>query len=69
MNYYPKVHLSIPGNREEFGIPHTPLGDVVCTFRLVWAKVDGEMQACILHPGLRYPRFSPLSAEEVYDEA
>jgi len=42
---------------------------VVCTFRLVWAKVDGEMQACILHPGLRYPGFSPLSAEEVYDEA
>ena len=65
--FFPKHQLSIAGNRDEFSIPHSDLGDTVCSFHLVWAKVNGEIQPCILHPGLRYPGFQPVTAQEVYD--
>lgn len=69
MNLYPAQQLSSAGNRVEFSIPATPLGDLVCRFHLVWAKVNGEMQPCINHPSVYYPGFTPVRGKEVYNEA
>lgn len=64
--FYPAQQLSMPGNLEEFSIPNTPLGRAVAGFRMVWAKVEGNIQPCIFHPGVRYPGFQPVTAKEVY---
>ena len=69
MKLYPAQQLSTVGNREEFSIPATPLGDIVCRFYLVWAKVNGEIQPCINHPSVNYPGFIPVQRKEVYHEA
>ena len=68
MQLFPKHQLSIAGNREEFSIPETPLGDTVCSFRLVWGRVAGVIQPCILMKGVHYPGFQPVSKREVYEE-
>lgn len=68
MDYYPRVQLSAAANMEEFGLPDTPLGRLVAEMPLVWGRVDGEIQPCILHPDVHYPGFMPVTAEEVYDE-
>ena len=65
---YPAAQLSMQGNREEFGIPETPLGDAVCRCRLVWGWVAGHLQPCILHAGVSYPGFRFATAKEVYHE-
>ena len=65
--FFPKHQLSIAGNRDEFSIPHSDLGDAICSFHLVWGKVNGQIQPCILHPGLSYPGFQPVTAKEVYE--
>ena len=65
--YFPAQQLSPIGNREEFSIPTGPLGDTVVGFHLVWARVAGEVQPCILHPAVRYPGFQPVTAKEVYE--
>ena len=67
--FFPKHQLSIAGNRDEFSIPHSDLGDTVCSFHLVWAKVNGEIQPCINHPMVSYPGFTPVRGKEVYYEA
>ena len=69
MSLYPAQQLSVAGNREEFSIPPTPLGDLVCRFHLSWAKVNGEIQPCINHPLVSYPGFTPVRGKEVYYEA
>lgn len=70
MTYYPAQQLSVPGNREEFRIPSTRVGNAVCHFHLVWGRVEGRLQPCILTEGLRYPGFQPVKGKEVYgDEA
>ena len=69
MSLYPAQQLSVAGNREEFSIPPTPLGDLVCRLHLVWAKVNGEIQPCINHPLVSYPGFTPVRGKEVYYEA
>ena len=69
MSLYPAQQLSVAGNREEFSIPPTPLGDLVCRFHLVWAKVNGEIQPCINHPMVSYPGFTLVRGKEVYYEA
>lgn len=69
MNYeyiYPAHQLSIMGNMEEFCMPDTTLGKAVCCFHLVWGRVNGVIQPCILHPAVRYPGFQPITADEVY---
>ena len=66
--YFPAMQLSIAGNRDEFCIPASPLGDAICSCHLVWGKVNGEIQPCILHPGVHYPDFQPASAKEVYND-
>lgn len=66
--YFPAKQLSIAGNRDEFHIPTSELGDTVCRFHLVWGKVNGEIQPCILHPGVKYPNFKPVKAKEVYND-
>ncbi len=67
-SFYPAHRLSIAGNRDEFGIPTSDLGEAICSFRLVWGQVNGEIQPCILHSGVTYPGFQPVSAKEVYED-
>lgn len=67
-SYYPSQPLSVPGNREEFHIPSTRAGDVVCRFHLVWGRVEGRLQPCILTEGVSYPGFQPAGAREVYGD-
>ncbi len=43
-----KVHLSIAANRDEFRIPDTGLGDVVCRMRLGWGRINGRWQPVIM---------------------
>ncbi len=64
--YYPAISLSLAGNHEEFNIPSTPLGVAVCQLRLIWGRVEGNIQPCILHSGVHYPGFQPVSRKEVY---
>ncbi|MBR1982686.1 MAG: hypothetical protein IKA23_08050 [Akkermansia sp.] len=64
--FFPAHQLSLVGNRDEFSIPDSPLGNLICQQRLVWGKVNGEIQPCILHPGIKYPDFQPAKAKEVY---
>ena len=67
---YPTSQLSLQGNREEFNIPETPLGDAVCRCRLAWGRVQGVLQPCIILEGVYYPGgMTPATAKEVYDEA
>lgn len=68
VTYYPAQHLSQSGNREEFNIPSTRLGNVICLFHLVWGRVEGRLQACILTEGLSYPGFQPATGKEVYED-
>lgn len=63
---FPAAQLSRAGNLLEFQIPDTELGKVICDFHLVWGRVNGAIQPCILHPAVRYPRFQPITAEQVY---
>ena len=67
---YPAAQLSMQGNREEFNIPETPLGDAVCRCRLAWGRVQGVLQPCIILEGVYFPGgMTPATAKEVYDEA
>ena len=65
-SFYPAHRLSLEGNRVEFCIPDSALGTLICRQRLVWGKVNGVIQPCILHPGIKYPDFQPVKAEKVY---
>lgn len=58
------VHLSRQANREEFGISQTPLGNLICSFPLVWGRVNGKIQACIYIPEIFYPNFERITREE-----
>ena len=64
IDLYPVQELSSVANREEFGIPDTPLGNLVSSFRLAWGWVEGELQACIIHESVNYPGFRPATRKE-----
>ncbi len=58
-------HLSSAGNHEEYRVPHTPMGDIVCKLPLTWALVGGRLQACINMPDLiAYPAYTRLTRDE-----
>ncbi len=58
-------HLSATGNRDEFNVPSTPMGDIVCKLPLTWGLVEGRLQACINMPDLlTYPGYKRLTREE-----
>ena len=58
-------HLSTAGNRDEFKVPHTPMGDIVCKLPLTWGLVEGRLQACINMPDLiAYPAYTRLTRDE-----
>ncbi len=58
-------HLSSAGNRDEFKVPHTSMGDIVCKLPLTWGLVGGRLQACINMPDLlTYPEYKRLTREE-----
>lgn len=66
MRVFPAHQLSVMGNAAEFSIPDTTFGKAVCGLHLVWGRVEGAIQPCILHPAVRYPGFQPVTADEVY---
>lgn len=58
--------LSREGNHDEYHIPRTPMGDLVCSMLLSWALVDGHVQSCIVSDLITYPGYKRLSREEAY---
>lgn len=61
------THLSVASNREEFCVPCSALGDLVCRFPMVWGgdRVSGRLQPMVVHPGLVHSAVRPARAAEV----
>lgn len=61
------MHLSVPANRDEFQIPWGRLGDLVCTFELMWvvSNKDNHVQPAIKHPLIAYPGYRNALPHEI----
>jgi hypothetical protein len=59
--------LSTFANREIFQIPHGPIGDIVCKFRLewMWNTRENFVQPLIQADGVYAAGFRPATKEEI----
>lgn len=61
------AHLTVASNREEYCIPASEFGDLVCRFHLEWGidRSTGLMHPMVIHPALTHTACRPARHAEI----